>query len=40
MIQRVYGRPALKNDITHPVTLIAFLIILALGTWLIIRTWF
>lgn len=35
-----YSRPILKNDITHPVTLISFLIVLALGTWVIIQTWF
>ncbi|AHF08001.1 hypothetical protein [Desulfitobacterium metallireducens] len=40
MSQTPYGRPVLKNDITHPITLIAFLIVLALGTWLIIHTWF
>lgn len=35
-----YSRPILKNDITHPITLIAFLIVLALGGWLVIQTWF
>lgn len=37
---QIYSRPILKNDITHPTTLIAFLIVLALGAWLIIQTWF
>jgi|GEM_PF-1632231 len=35
-----YQGPTLVNDITHPVTFIAFLIIIVLGVWVIIRTWF
>lgn len=35
-----YSRPILKNDITHPITLIAFLIVLALGGWASLKTWF
>lgn len=40
MVHTVYARPLLKNDITHPITLIAFLIVLSLGAWLTIKTWF
>jgi hypothetical protein len=35
-----YPGPRFINDITHPVTLIAFLIVMILGTWATIRTWF
>lgn len=35
-----YSGPLIKNDITHPITLLSFLILLALGTWVIIRCWF
>lgn len=35
-----YCGPLIKNDITHPITLIAFLILLALGSLVIIQTWF
>jgi len=35
-----YQGLSLVNDITHPVTFIAFLIIMTLGIWVIIRTWF
>ena len=32
--------PSFVNDITHPVTLVAFLIVIVLGGWVILRTWF
>lgn len=35
-----YNGPLIKNDITDPITLIAFLIVLAIGTWEILQTWF
>ncbi|HZK84004.1 MAG TPA: hypothetical protein VFC58_04850 [Desulfosporosinus sp.] len=35
-----YQGVRLVNDITHPVTFIAFLIIVILGFWVTIRTWF
>jgi len=35
-----YQGISLVNDITHPVTLIAFLIVMILGVWVTISTWF
>lgn len=35
-----YSGPIFKNDITHPITLIAFLIVLTLGGWVVLKTWF
>lgn len=35
-----YHGPQLINDITHPVTFIAFLIVIILGGWATIRAWF
>ncbi|ODA41442.1 hypothetical protein DSBG_1718 [Desulfosporosinus sp. BG] len=35
-----YHGPYFINDITHPVTLIAFLIVILLGGWVTICTWF
>ena len=35
-----YQGPHFVNNIAHPVTLIAFLITISLGTWVILRTWF
>lgn len=30
-----YSGPYLKNDITHPVTLISFFIVLLIGGWIL-----
>jgi len=35
-----FSGPRFINDISHPATLIAFLIIVVIGVWLIIQTWF
>jgi len=35
-----YQRAHFINDISHPLTLIAFLIVIVLGGWVTIRTWF
>jgi hypothetical protein len=35
-----YCGPLFKSDITHPITLIAFLIVLAIGGLMLIHTWF
>lgn len=35
-----YHGPCILNDVTHPVTLIAFLLVLAIGGWVVYRTWF
>ncbi|OLN32113.1 hypothetical protein DSOL_1986 [Desulfosporosinus metallidurans] len=35
-----YHGPHFINDITHPMTLIAFLLVILLGGWVTIRTWF
>lgn len=40
MLLNGYHGPQFINDITHPVTFIAFLIVIILGTWTTIRTWF
>lgn len=35
-----YQGAQIINDITHPITLISFLIVIVLGGWVTIRTWF
>jgi len=35
-----YQGPKFVNDITHPVTFIALLIVVILGVWVTIHTWF
>ncbi len=35
-----YSGPSLKNDITHPVTLAAFLIVLMIGGWIFFKSKF
>lgn len=40
MPPKMYCGPQFKNEIVHPITLLAFLIVLTIGGFLILNTWF
>ncbi len=35
-----YYGPMFINDITHPVTFLAFILIIIIGGWVVLQTWF
>lgn len=35
-----YQGPRFVNDLTHPVNVLVFILVLFIGGWLVIQTWF
>jgi hypothetical protein len=35
-----YHGPLFVNDLTHPVTVVMLILVLFIGGWLVVQTWF